>query len=118
MKLSELKEIVIAIRGKEEWEKIENSEDYKIYIAPEEEQLKAVKKNGYNIECVYNQTEKIQAMAIYQDAICMDYMKNPSDSIISSALRSYRSTKSIIIPILKYTENDLKEEREVTNDTI
>lgn len=111
MKLSELKETVIAIRGKEEWEKIKNSEDYKIYIAPEEEQLKAVKNNCYNIECVYNQTERIQAMAISRDAISMDYMKNPSDSVISSALRSYRSTKSIIIPILKYTENDLKEEK-------
>ena len=110
MKLSELKETVIAIRGKEEWEKIENSEEYKIYIAPEEEQLKAVKENGYNIECVYSQTEKMQKYAIYRAAICMDYMKNPSDSVISSALRSYRSIKSIIIPILKYTENDLKEE--------
>ena len=111
MKLSELKETVIAIRGKEEWEEIENSKAFKIYMAPEEEQLKMVKKSGYDIEYVYNQTEEMQKYAIYQNDINIDYMKNPSDSVISSALRSYRSTKLIIIPILKYTENDLKEEK-------
>lgn len=116
MKLSELKETVIAIRGKEEWEEIENSEAFKIYMAPEEEQLKIVKKSGYNIDYVYNQTEKMQVDAIYQNAINIDYMKNPSNSVISSALRSYRSTKSVIIPILKYTENDLKEEE--TNNEV
>nr|DAW52715.1 MAG TPA: hypothetical protein [Caudoviricetes sp.] len=110
MKLSELKETVIAIRGKEEWEKIENSEEFKIYMAPEEEQLKIVKKSGYNIDFVYNQTEKIQAMAMYQNPINIDYMKNPSDIVIVSALRSYRSTRTIIMQILKYIENDLKGE--------
>lgn len=110
MKLSELKETVIAIRGKEEWEKIENSEEFKIYMAPEEEQLKIVKKSGYNIDYVYNQTEKIQATAMYQNVINIDYMKNPSDIVIVSALRSYRSTRTIIMQILKYIENDLKGE--------
>ena len=110
MKLSELKETVIAIRGKEEWEEIENSEEFKIYMAPEEEQLKIVKKSGYNIDYVYNQTEKIQATAMSQNAINIDYMKNPSDIVIVSALRSYRSTRTIIMQILKYIENDLKGE--------
>ena len=110
MKLSELKETVIVIRGKEEWEKIENAEELKIYMAPEEEQLKIVKNSGYNIDYMYNQTEEIQAAAIYQDAINIDYMKNPSDTVIVSALRSYRSTRTIIMQILKYIENDLKEE--------
>lgn len=110
MKLSELKETVIAIRGKEEWEKIENSEEFKIYMAPEEEQLKIVKKSGCNIEYVYNQTEKTQETAIYQDATNIDYMKNPSDMVIVRALRSYRSTRTIIMQILKYIENDLKGE--------
>lgn len=112
MKLSEFKETVIAIRGKEEWEKIEDSEEFKIYMAPEEEQLKIVKKSGYNIDYVYNQTEKMQADAIYQDAINIDYMKNPSANIISSALRSNRSTRAIVMSVLKYIENDLEEKEE------
>ena len=112
MKLSEFKETGIAIRGKEEWEKIENTEEFKIYMAPEEEQLKMVKNSGYNIDYVYNQTEKMQADAIYQDAINIDYMKNPSANIISSALRSNRSTKAIVMSVLKYIENDLEEKEE------
>ena len=54
----------------------------------------------------------MQADAIYQDAINIDYMKNPSANIISSALRSNRSTKAIVMSVLKYIENDLEEKEE------
>ena len=58
MKLSEFKETVIAIRGKEEWEK----EEFKIYMAPEEEQLKMVKNSGYNIDYVYIKQKRCKQM--------------------------------------------------------
>lgn len=49
MKLSEFKQMVIELRGKKDWEKVENSNTYKIYKASEKEQLDAIREKNSDI---------------------------------------------------------------------
>lgn len=87
MKLSELKEKVIAIRGKEKWEEIENSKIFKIYMAPEEEQLKIVQRDGCCIKFIKNPSEKVQLEAIRENVDAIKYITNPSEKIQLEAVR-------------------------------
>lgn len=87
MKLSELKEIVIAIRGKEKWEEIENSKIFKIYMAPEEEQLKVVQRDGCCIKFIKNPSEKVQLEAVKGNGYDIRYIKEPSEEVQLEAIR-------------------------------
>lgn len=143
MKFSEFKEKIIVTRGKEEWERIENSDEYKIYIAPEEEQLKIVKRAGYNIAFINNPSLKVQFYAIRKDPYAIQYidnpieelqleaikknpfvigyMKNPTEDVLKEAIKQMEYDKAPTwkyIDFFKHLENDLKEERKVKNDTI
>ena len=69
MKLSELKEIIIRQIGSEEWEKLKNSYEYKVYSSNEEEQLEILKRNPYTIKFINNPTEKMQLDVIKYDDI-------------------------------------------------
>ena len=129
MKLSELKETVIAIRGKEKWEEIENSKIFEIYMAPEEEQLKVVQRDGYCIKFITNPSEKVQLEAIRENADAIQYIKNPSEKVQLEAVKKYgyviqyikEPSEKLIdyiihnknLEIIKYTlrhiENDLLE---------
>lgn len=144
MKLSEFKEKIIVTRGKEEWERIEYSDEFKVYKAPEEKQLKVVKNTGYAIQYINNPTKKMQYYAIRKDPYAIQYIDNPTEELQLEAVR--KKPLSIIninnltenalqeaikemdnqkiptwqyIDFLKYLENDLKEDKkEETNDTI
>lgn len=92
MKLSEFKEKVIEGYGEEEWKEIENSYVYKAYSATEEEQIEAVKQDGYTITDINNPTDKVIKEAIKN--IKIDYAYN-------------------LKYILRFLENDLKEEQTI-----
>lgn len=132
MKLSEFKEKVIELKGQERWDYIVNSDAYKIYTAPEEEQLKAVenkpynmeyikdpseevqleavKQWGYTIQYIKNPSEKVQLQAVRQDGGAIQYIKNPTEEILLKAIE--RCSGLNLEYILRFIENDLKAKRE------
>lgn len=132
MKLSEFKEKVIELKGQERWDYIVNSDAYKIYTAPEEEQLKAVenkpynmeyikdpseevqleavKQWGYTIQYINNPSEKVQLQAVRQDGGAIQYIKNPTEEILLKAIE--RCSGLNLEYILRFIENDLKAKRE------
>ncbi len=130
MKLSEFKEMVIEIYGKEAWEEIEESYIYKIYTAPEEEQLQVVKEDGYDIEyinnpsekikleavkenglaiqCINNPSEEVQLEAIKKDGLAIRYVKNPSEKVIQESIKGFGMNNTYKLKyMLKFLENDL-----------
>lgn len=141
MKLSEFKKNVIEIHGIEAWEEMEESYIYKLYTAPEEEQLQAVKEdgydieymnnpseeiqleavrqNGYSIQCINNPSEEVQLEAIKEDGLTIRYVKNPTEKMLQEAIKGFDMNNTYKLKyMLKFLENDLNEEREATNDTI
>lgn len=64
MKLSEFKEKIIEVHGKERWERVENTDGFKLYTAPEEEQINEIKKNGFRLLYVGKPTDELIEMAI------------------------------------------------------
>lgn len=139
MKLSEFKNFIINKFGKEKWEKYKGAYGYKIYSATEEEQLKivqkegtdiqyisnptekiqleAVKKNGYAIRFIKNPSEKVQLLAVKQDGYALHYINNPSEKVMQQAIKGINYLYDGEC-LLRHLENDLKDKREVTNDTI
>lgn len=111
MKLSEFKNKVIELKGEEEWKKIINKREYKIYVSPEEEQLEAVYNNPYDIQFINNPSEKIQLYAIAQSIPIIDYIKQPTDNIIEEVIKKIEYTSDYLY-ILKHLENDLNEIKE------
>ena len=87
MKLSEFKEKVIELKGQERWDYIVNSDAYKIYTAPEEEQLKAVENKPYNMEYIKDPSEEVQLEAVKQWGYTIQYIKNPSEKVQLQAVR-------------------------------
>ncbi len=64
MKLSEFKEKIIEVHGKEMWEKIENSVEYKLYNSTREKQIDKIKDNGFNLLFVEKPTAELLEIAI------------------------------------------------------
>lgn len=143
MKLSEFKEKVIEIHGREVWEQIEKSYEYEVYKDTEEEQLKEVQENGlaiqfinnpslkvqfyairkdpYAIQYIDNPIEELQLEAIKKNPFVIGYMKNPTEDVLKEAIKQMEYDKAPTwkyIDFFKHLENDLKEERKVKNDTI
>lgn len=111
MKLSEFKNKVIELKGEEEWKKIINKREYKIYVSPEEEQLEAVYNNPYDIQFSNNPSEKAQLYAIVQSIPIIDYIKQPTDNVIEEVIKKIEHTSDYLY-ILKHLENDLNEIKE------
>ena len=136
MKLSEFKEYIINKFGEKEWEKIESTYEYKIYVAPKEEQLKAVKERGDDIKyiknpseelkieaikCIHtaiqyidNPSEELQLLAVKQSYFSLLYLHNPSDEVLKEALKDKNCS---IDYMLKHIKNDLKGRRKRENET-
>ena len=53
----------------------------------EEEQLTAVKQNGYAIEYIKNPSEEIQLAAVKQNGYAIEYIKNPSEEVQLAAVK-------------------------------
>ena len=87
MKLSEYKEKIIAKYGRKVWEKIEKLYVYKIYTAPEEEQLKEVQKNGLAIQFINNPNEEIKLEALKNDGYAIQYINNPTEEMKLEAIK-------------------------------
>lgn len=87
MKLSEFKEKVIEIHGREVWEEVEKSYVYKTYTAPEEEQLKEVQGSGYAIQYINNPSEEIKLEALKKDGYAIQYINNPTEKMKLEAIK-------------------------------
>lgn len=81
MKLSEFKEIVIAIRGKEEWECFKEKEGYIVYTATEEYKKKFIQINGCNIQYIDNPTEEMKYIAVSRNSSSIRHIDNPSEEL-------------------------------------
>lgn len=135
MKLSEFKEKVIEIHGREVWEEVEKSYVYKTYTAPEEEQLKkvqgsgyaiqyidnpseevqleAVKQNDSAIQCINNPSEEMQLIAVKNNGNNITEIHNPTDKVIQEAIKKIDINNIYNLKyMLRHIENDLKQERE------
>lgn len=109
MKLDEFKLNVMKLKGPKEWDYIANSDAYKIYTASEEEQLKAVQSEPYNIEYIKNPTEKVQLEAVKQSPFVIEYIDNPSEELQLLAVKNDATAIEIIDnPTDKVIEEALK----------
>lgn len=114
MKLSEFKQMVIELRGKKEWEKVENSNTYKIYKASEKEQLDAIREERSDmseIGSINNPSEEVQLESIKKGPWNFAFIKNPIDKVIAEVLKSSMHIRTLIKDILRHIEDDLKEEK-------
>jgi hypothetical protein len=113
MKLSEFKEKVIKEYGEEEWKKIENSYVYEAYSATEEEQIEAVKQDGYVIQCINNPSEEMQLIAVKNNGNNITEINNPTDKVIQEAIKKIDINNTYNLKyMLRHIENDLKQESE------
>ena len=87
MKLSEFKKYIIKIHGKEMWERIEDSDEYQIYIESERDQKRKVKEEPYNIRYINNPREDIKTLAVKGKANCIAYINNPSEELQLQAVK-------------------------------
>ncbi len=60
-------------------------------IIGEENQLKAVKENGYNLRLMYNPSEKVQLKAVKQNGFAIEFIHEPSEKVQLEAVRKYGS---------------------------
>ena len=63
----------------------------------EEEQLAAVKQEGYAIQYINNPSEAVQLEAVRQNVWAIDFIKNPSEA----ALELYLSNSGYDVSLLK-----------------
>lgn len=88
MKLSEFREIIIKLKGKILWERIEKTEEFKIYILDDKEkQLKKIKLNAHFIKYIKNPSEEMQLEVVKQDGEAIQYIKNPSEEVKLAAVK-------------------------------
>ena len=108
MKLSEFKEIIITQFGSEEWEKLKNSYEYKVYSSNEEEQLEILKRNPYAIKFINNPTEKMQLDVIKYDDINILNINNPTDKVLEQVMKNMNSDNRFVkgVYLLRYIEKD------------
>lgn len=107
MKLSEYKEKIISKYGMKLWEKIENSHDYKVFIAPEEEQLTYIKRNPFDIKYINNPTEEMQHEAINYDNIIILCINNPTDKTIEHLIENMDIKRlDIYADFIRFIERD------------
>ena len=109
MKLSELKEKIIELEGEKRWEKIKNTEEFKLYIASEKEQKKVLQKRGADIQYINNPTEEMQLEAVKENGLAIRYINNPTEKVIEEAIKDIDLAYDIFY-ILKHIENDLDED--------
>ena len=109
MKLSEAKEITLKQFGEIGWKKLKESYNYKVYTAPEEEQLEYIKGSPSYIECINKPSEEIQLEAIEEIPYLIKYISNPSDKTIRKAIESLENIGDVT-DLLRHIENDLEEE--------
>lgn len=93
------------------WEKIEDSDEYQIYIASERDQKRKVKEEPYNVEYINNPSEEVQLESIKKGPWNVMFIKNPTDKVIVEVLKSSMHIRTLIKDILRHIEDDLKEEK-------
>lgn len=135
MKISELKNKIIKKYGKKGWQRLENLEEYKMYIALEEKQLEEIKKYAFSIrymnnpsedilleavrsfpnviQYINNPSERVQLEAIKYNVFAIEQIHNPSDKVLQEAIKQIEKEEysiGIYKILFRYIENDLKEE--------
>lgn len=134
MKLSELKNKIIKKYGIKGWQRLENLEEYKKYVALEEEQIENIKKcpisikyinnpneniqllavqeNGTLIQYINNPSEKVQLEAVKYNSFAIEQIHNPSDKVLQETIKQIEKEEDsigIYKILFRYLENDLKE---------
>lgn len=135
MRFSELKEIIIKKYGKEGLQRLENLEEYKMYVALEEKQLEEIKKYAFSIrymnnpsedilleavrrfpnviQYINNPSERVQLEAIKYNVFAIEQIHNPSDKVLQEAIKQIEKEEysiGIYKILFRYIENDLNEE--------
>lgn len=133
MKLSELKEIIIKKYGKKGLQRLENLEEYKMYVALEEKQLEEIKEYPFSIQYmnnpsedilleavrrfpnliqyINNPSERVQLEAIKYNLFAIKQIHNPSDKVLQEAIKQIEKEEysiGIYKILFRYIENDLK----------
>ena len=106
MKLSELKDYVIREYGKEEWEKVERSYNYKLYNSSTEERIKKLRNIGLFIKFINNPTKREQKVAIMDNWRNFQYIDNLSDEIKLYAIKK----NGVAIQYIKNPTEEMKKE--------
>lgn len=110
MKLSELKNKIIKKYGKKGWQRLENLEEYKKYVALEEEQIENIKKCPISIKYINNPSENIQLLAVKQDGYVIEHIDNPSEKIqLEAVKKNVYSIACIHNPTDKVIQKAIKE---------
>ena len=107
MKLSELKEIIIKKYGKKGLQRLENLEEYKMYVALEEKQLEEIKEYPFSIQYMNNPSEELQLESIKKGPWNFAFIKNPTDKVIVEVLKSNTHIRTLIKDILRHIEDDI-----------
>lgn len=105
MKLSEFKKEVIKEFGERGWNKLKETFAYKVYIAPEEEQLEMIKKDPFDIKFINNPSEEIQLEAIKTYWNTIDEIYNPSKKTLMKILKEVGEVTDLE-DLFKHIEND------------
>ena len=109
MKLSEFKENIIKQFGEKGWKQLEKTEEYLVYSSNEKQQNLSVQLSGTQIKYIDNPSEELQLEAVKRNPLYIQYINNPSEKILLKALEELESIGDVVY-LLKYIENDLKEE--------
>ena len=59
-------------------------------------QLEAIKQNGYALEYNHNPSEKLQLEAVKQKGYAIQFIHNPSEGVIKYLLDNYSSNEDVI----------------------
>lgn len=106
MKLSEFKKEIIKEFGERGWNELKETYGYKIYIAPEEEQLEAMKENIEAFDYINNPTEEMQIEAIEYRWHTINEICNPSKNVLLKLMKEVEDVIELE-DLFKHIENDL-----------
>ena len=109
MKLSEFKKEIIQEFGERGWNELKRTRAYDIYLAPEEEQLEAIKENTSAFDYINNPTEEMQLEGIKTRFFAIDEICNPSKNVLLKLIKEAEDVDDLV-SLFKHIENDLEEE--------
>ena len=126
MKLSDLKEIVLELYGKKGWQNLKNLEEYKRYIATEEEQVEGVKRNPYFIKYLNNPSKKVIEEAIKEYPFVIEDIYNPSEAIQLEVVKNspfsisaiYNPSEKVQLEAIKQDINSIKNIKNPTDKVL
>lgn len=126
MKLSELKEIILELYGKKGWQNLKNLEEYKMYIATEEEQIKNLKGKSFFVKYLNNPSEKVLLEAVKEYPFIIEEINNPSEKVQLEAIKQspfsigeiHNPTEKVQLEAIKQDVNSIKNIKNPTDNVL